>query len=459
MRSSARDVATRLGRTLGVLALLGGLTCGASPLFAFQGTLAPPSAAPEGAWDRFPKVDAAQPFLDYAKAWPARVGDAGARGICIDIPGPTFRPRAITIFFDPEAVPAADNPDAKALFTRFGLPLDSKIVLEGARAFVESAAPVPDGPRPPRRLVNPAAATFKFVSAREIKRDDHTVYAIDHTLFTYFEPAGEAAQHPKGLVLLLPGLLATPEGTLWGLTRTLQSRGYGVLRMVAQPARFLEHTSVTVDPASPERAEREINELFTQRLAECAYASKGALDHLIELHPELKALPLAAIGFSGGAITLPTIVALEPERYRAAVMVGGGAHFWQMQEFSNYSSMIDALEVNWTIPPTEESKQAIRDAYAKGVPLDALHTSKALHGKPMLVIQGDADQAVPSPLGDVLWERLGKPERWLEHCGHEDLFISLPLKFEAIAQWLDKALGADAASAPSPSPSGSNETP
>ncbi|MFA6044051.1 MAG: alpha/beta hydrolase [Phycisphaerales bacterium] len=396
------------------------------------------SDATNGIWANFPKLDAAQPFLDYSKAWPARVGEGSDRGICIDILGPTLRPSGAAVWATPDAAPAANDPDAKALFEKFHLPLDSKIALEGERAFVVSVPKLPDGPLPPRRYTNPAAMTFRFVSARETTRDGAKVYALDHTVFTYFEPR---SGKPKALVLLLPGLLATPEGTLSGLTDALRARGYAVLRMVAQPARFVEHVTIVADPAKPDASTGEINELFSQRLAECAYAAKGGLDHLAKAHPELGTLPLAAIGFSGGAISLPTIAALEPDRYKAAVMVGGGAHLWQMQEFSNYSSMIGALDITWTAPATDAAKQAIRDAYSKGVPLDPLHTAAALRGKPMLIIQGDVDLAVPSPLGDCLWERLGKPERWLEHAGHEDVFIHLPAKFAKIADWLDGALG------------------
>lgn len=412
----------------------------------------PPAADPaNGTWANFPKVDASRPFLDFSKAWPARVSEGSDRGICIDIPGPTLRPSGAAAWFTPDAVLAANNPDAKALFERFHIPLDSKICLEGEHSFVVSVPKLPAGPLPPRRLTNQAAMTFRFVSARETTRDGEKVYALDHTVFTYFKP--RVLGKPKGLVLLLPGLLATPEGTLAGLTNTLSGRGYAVLRMVAQPARFVEHVTIAVDPAAPEASAGAINELFSQRLAECAYAAKGGLDHLTRADPDLATIPLVAIGFSGGAISLPTIAAFEPGRYAAAVMVGGGAHFWQMQEFSNYASMIGALELDWTAPATNTAKEALREAYANGVLLDPLHTAAALHGKPMLVIQGDLDLAVPSPLGDCLWERLGKPERWLEHGGHEDMFIHLPAKFNKIADWLDRALGIPAV-APAPQAGG-----
>ena len=56
----------------------------------------------------------------------------------------------------------------------------------------------------------------------------------------------------------------------------------------------------------------------------------------------------------------------------------------------------------------------------------------------MLLIQGTSDLAVPSPLGDLLWERMGKPERWLmEEAGHEVLFMMLPQKFGKMMEWLE----------------------
>ena len=80
--------------------------------------------------------------------------------------------------------------------------------------------------------------------------------------------------------------------------------------------------------------------------------------------------------------------------------------------------------------------------YLKNAPLDSYHTAAALKGKPVLLIQGTTDLAVPSPLGDLLWERLGKPERWLQDGqGHEVLFMLLPQEFDKMMDWLDRATG------------------
>lgn len=419
------------------------LLCVACGLPAWAQAPQPDAIQADNIWASFPKVEAAQPFLDFSDAWPARVGEGDVRGICIDIPGPTFRPSGGRTWINPDPLPAREVPDAATLFERFQVPLDARVRLEGDRAFIVGVRKVPEGPPPPRRVANLAELTFTFVSARKSAQAAQPLYLLDHTVFTYFGPTQGAKPDPKtprAVILLMPGLLATPEGTLMGLTDQFRARGYGVLRMVAQPARFVEHATINVDPANPEASTGAINELFTQRLAECAFAAQAAWQHLEAARPELKPLPHAIVGFSAGAITLPTVAALEPGRYNAAVLVGGGAHFWQMQELSNYRSMIDALDLSWTSPPTPGALQTLRDAYARGVPLDPLHTAKALQGTPALVIQADADLAVPSPLGDCLWERLGKPERWLEPGGHEDLFIHLPSKFKRIADWLDAAL-------------------
>ncbi len=145
-------------------------------------------------------------------------------------------------------------------------------------------------------------------------------------------------------------------------------------------------------------------------------------------------------------MTLPTVVAREPDRYSAAVIVGGGADFWLMNERSNYKGMIDAVRVKWDgEPPTDQVRARFDELYLQHAPLDSYHTAAVLKGKKVLLIQGTKDLAVPSPLGDLLWERMGKPERWLEEgLGHELLFMALPQKFGKMMEWLgDVKYGAE----------------
>ena len=48
------------------------------------------------------------------------------------------------------------------------------------------------------------------------------------------------------------------------------------------------------------------------------------------------------------------------------------------------------------------------------------------------------DTAVPADTGELLWERLGKGERWVMPVGHELVFAALPVRMVAILDWLEE---------------------
>jgi fermentation-respiration switch protein FrsA (DUF1100 family) len=78
-------------------------------------------------------------------------------------------------------------------------------------------------------------------------------------------------------------------------------------------------------------------------------------------------------------------------------------------------------------------------AYLAAAPLDGYHTAKVLRDKPVLMLHGALDRAVPAVLGDLLWERLGRPERESMQVGHEMLFLSVAEKLTEISAWLTAA--------------------
>jgi alpha-beta hydrolase superfamily lysophospholipase len=142
-------------------------------------------------------------------------------------------------------------------------------------------------------------------------------------------------------------------------------------------------------------------------------------------------------------MTLPTIVALQPDRYAAVIMVGGGADFWLMNQRSNYRDLIRAVKETWVgEKPSAEVLAKLDEFYLRHAALDSYHTAASLKGKPVLIIQGTSDRAVPAPLGNLLWERLGKPERWLEEgAGHEALFMNLPRDYyPRMMHWIDQSV-------------------
>lgn len=297
-------------------------------------------------------------------------------------------------------------------------------------------------PGQPARREDRAAFYFQYTSARPTP--EHAPAGapmpvrIERTWFAFYDPMkNEAEGAPeRPLVLFIPGIFGTPEPICNALVNRLRLDGYPVLRMLAHPSRFTQSEWYIVNPASPEPGVADAAREIMLRAVECAQSVHDAVAHVGARRPELADAKIIAIGFSGGAMVMPAVIALQPERFSHAVLVGGGADWWLIQSRSNYADWIDALRVGWTGSPTEEIERRADEIYLGLNPLDGYHTASELKNVRTLMIQGNADLAVPSNLGDLLWERAGRPERWLDSHSHESLFLSLPLQFDRLMTWL-----------------------
>jgi predicted esterase len=215
--------------------------------------------------------------------------------------------------------------------------------------------------------------------------------------------------------------------------------------MMSQPSRFTEQVDFRIElNADLAASVKTISDETAQRTAECAYAAQAACAEAERLMPELAKKPRIAMGFSGGAMTLPTVIAREHVRYAAAIMIGGGADFWLLTVRSNYTKFINAAQVSWVgRDKTDADERAVDELYLRTTPLDSFHTAAALVGKPVLMILGANDLAVPTALGEVLWKRIGEPhaksEKWIRPGGHEVLFMNLRHDYENIISWIDRA--------------------
>jgi hypothetical protein len=440
-----------------------------SSVAAAQPAVQAPAPAGEGAiassipMPSIPVPDAGAPFVDFSKAWPARLplGKDGRFTIAIGQPNLVWDFRQMR--FGPLLPRAEDEADAAAVLKAAGVAFEPQRIEQAARfegrgSFV---ARFEEGVRRSLAKRTRGLENFEIATLSPGKEAGETP-SLERTWFTFYAPVASKGSEaagpiaPHGIALVMPGIFGTPEGTLEGLVASLRGRGWHVLRMLAQPSRFTQTVTFSIDPAASDEAIDalgvEIAEALTGRAAECAYAVQGAFAHVMEEHPALAGLPRVAVGFSGGAITLPIVVAREPDEYSACVLVGGGAHYWLVNAHSTYADMIAAIKVEWKAPPTLEQRRRVAEAYLRHAPLDSFHTAAALRGKPMLMIQANADSAVAAVLGDVLWERLGKPERWIRLGEHLPLFIGLTKEFPAINDWIDGHVAAT-------SPAGGDKVP
>jgi predicted peptidase len=146
------------------------------------------------------------------------------------------------------------------------------------------------------------------------------------------------------------------------------------------------------------------------------------------------------MGFSVGALGLPTVVARMPDRFQAAVVVAGGAN---LLEISQRSCKPDpGLELKWKGPaPTREDWRVLYAAYLEQVKLDPYHTAAALAEMPVLVCHAHYDQVVPAASGRLLHERLGKPPRFAFPVGHRHLLrIVMRLEAGRLVEWTEAAV-------------------
>lgn len=290
-----------------------------------------------------------------------------------------------------------------------------------------------------RPALSDAQDAFVYVSAEQTEDGAQ----IQRTWFTVqdstAEPVeGEVVVGVVGVVIVLPGMFGTPVGVIDQLVTAMREDGWVVIIMLAHPTRFTERVQFQIDLGGDLDAQAQVvADELTGRAVECAFAVEAAFDRLLERRPELFDLPRVAVGMSGGAMVLPTVVALEPEEYDGAVFIAGGVDFWRINLDSNYADWIGAVDVEWSpAAPTPEQRRVFDQAYLRHAPLDSFHTASLLADMPTLMIHGTLDRAVPAELGDELWNKLGNPERIEVEAGHELVFWTLETQHEKILAYL-----------------------
>ncbi len=366
---------------------------------------------------------------DRALEWPARLAlpgqRAGEAGVVIELesePRVQYLPRQ---WADPSE---RNGPEAKLVSSAGGGPWTIEIEGPGSYLFVRALTA---GEPSAKQLRMAPTRVLEFVSARDAGGGRAK---LERTWLSYYDPIGEAPA--KGLVLVMPGIFGEPRLVIDRLVLMLRERSWAVLRMNAQSSRFTENATFPIDADRPEDSARAIAGEMTQRVAECAFAVQGAANWCERERPVLKELPRHAVGMSGGAMTLPSVLAREPGRYSNAVLIAGGADWLALTDLSVYKPLIRAVDFAWSRAPGAGDRTRASEAYLRQCPLDSYHTARALQGKRMLIVHGSFDLAVPAASGDLLWERLGKPQRWTLDAGHEQVFVWVNRSLRAIVGWI-----------------------
>lgn len=218
------------------------------------------------------------------------------------------------------------------------------------------------------------------------------------------------------------------------------ARGWAVLAADGWSMRVAAEGASGVPETALARATRVVEDMN----ADWAYQTESAVLFAERQAPELQGLPRVLIGCSFGALVAAPAAARWSPAPAAMVLVGGGAD--ALRVIAHASGEVTDGGGLLPVGPhgedlTPEEAEAGAPWYLERARLDPYNTAPGLAGVPTLLVQGDRDGIVLSRFGDLLWERLGRPERWLGNYGHTLLFYLLPDSAGAIADWIQGHAG------------------
>lgn len=219
----------------------------------------------------------------------------------------------------------------------------------------------------------------------------------------------------------------------------MRQRGWAVLWVDSSMVKP-ETVHVDVDPEDLPHAAGQIAAIIDDRVAEGAYAVEAGLDYVKRERPDIPLSPMVVMGYSAGSLAAPAVVALMPDRFDAAVLVGSGANLF---DIAQNSALTDGgIKLHWSRSPSREERHRLAELYLSASRLDPYWCAEFLRDKPVLMLHAVLDKIVPAGNGDLLYERLGRPERVNFFLGHELLFFALPRQTAFLADWVDQTLKA-----------------
>lgn len=218
----------------------------------------------------------------------------------------------------------------------------------------------------------------------------------------------------------------------------LTARGWWIVRIATPRVWWFEDR--TYEITSEEEIEPlggQIGRLVDDLLAEPAYAAEASLDYLSRYRADIPTRPVVLLGMSAGALMMPAVAARLGDRVDAMVLIGAGANLLKISQESELTD--GGIKITWA-PGIDQAaaKQRLYSAYLEHAKLDPYTAGAAVRDVPTLLMLANFDGIVPANCGRLLWERMGRPERYTTPFGHELLFWQLSMHTGRIADWIDR---------------------
>ena len=264
-----------------------------------------------------------------------------------------------------------------------------------------------------------------------LMRDELNTVHIDSDGGMVYRASWNIGNEPRGLAMILCGL--------GGMQHSSKTLGLELVR--DNWAVVYVYTVLNVPEYRMKvklRGENPVDsaiEIFDKRYCQVIAATKAIRKRMENQLPNLANAPLALIGISAGALNTPAVYHELQSEVDAVILVAGGANMFDIVQ--------DGAFTNWKFTDYEGNTfirselQRMNNTYLNTPSRDPYFLASGLPHENTLLIHAKWDAAVPAENGDILWERAGRPERWVYPSGHLGLFMTFGWHSRDIVQWLD----------------------
>ena len=241
-------------------------------------------------------------------------------------------------------------------------------------------------------------------------------------------------KNPRGLVIILCGL--------GGMQHSSKTLGHGLLQdgwavvylyTVLNVPKY--RMNIELDSQNPSA---DMIKLFDTKYCQVIAATKAIHTRMEKQLPSLQNTSLALIGISAGAINTPAVYYEMRDEVDAIILIAGGANMFDIVQEGAFT--------NWKFTNADGKKfstdelRVMNELYLNTPSRDPYHLAPILPRDTTLIIHAKWDAVVPASNGDLLWERAGRPERWVYPSGHLGLFMTFDWHTHDIVQWLDSKM-------------------